>query len=282
MIVKEEIVWELDPSSRYDLHDAYGEKPHHEFVRADDDEKQLKFLRTWGPFAFELRATQGRNPLEFVRQQQYELKAWTRLFAAIEDSAGSHEPDSSRPWTSLRRCLIDVFRLNADGLAIPIRGQLGMPPGATFGEIEARLAHALDSELDRVCDSAVLSFPAPQLSDALVIERHGGERHVRAAPLFLGLRDALNVMVLQDIRSERPFSYCAECGRLIESETRHVRRFCDIRDRPCARKWTDRNWKSQKRHPERQKREQEAARAEKGKPIGSASRRNRTQKKGKS
>jgi hypothetical protein len=248
-IVKERIVWELDASSRYNLHGAYEKKPHHELIKANDDEKLLNFTRRWGPFALELRMTQGSSPLEFVRQQRHELLVWTRLFAAIENKSRNPEPDCSRPWTSLRQCLIEVFRLNASGLAIPICGRFGVTPDAMFGEIETCLGRASDNEIAWVCDLVVRSYPVPPLGDALVIERLRAEKHVRATPLFLGLRDALNGMILQDIRSRRPYSYCAECGRLIKSQTRHERRFCDITVRPCARRWTDRKWK--KDHPTR-------------------------------
>jgi hypothetical protein len=274
-IVDGMIVWEVSPSGRYDLLDAYRKEAHRQFIGADDDGKLLAFLRAWGPFAIELKAPSGRSSVEAVGRYRQELEAWTRLFAALDQPAN---PKDSSP----RQCLIELFRLIPDVFAIHTRELLRMHPNATFGEIEARLVNASREEFKRVRRFFVGSFPGAALANSLVIEESHTSTELRAGPEFVGLLHALNWMVYQDIYLRKPFSFCLECRRLIHSTTEHERRFCDISVRPCARRWTDRKWKADKRETERQEREQEAARARKGKLIGPVNRISRTPKKGKS
>jgi hypothetical protein len=248
------IIWELSPSGRYDLLDAYQDRAHLQFIGADDDGKLLAFVRKWGPVVLWLRTVHGQQPVEEVIQFRQELEAWTRLFAALDKPAYPRD-------FNLRKYVIELFRLIPDVLATPIRDKLRMPSTASSEEIETRLVSASKAEFENVCEIVVGSFPGALLANSLVIERSRTGTQLRASAKFVGLRDALNWMVYQDIYLRKPFAFCLECRRLIMPTSGHVRRFCRADDRPCARRWTDRNSKKEKRAEARKRRLADAARA---------------------
>jgi hypothetical protein len=229
--------WELNPAARYDLTAAYERAPHRQLILAADDKALQVFMRAWGPLTIALPAWTGEDSLAHVRSERDKLAAWVRLFVSIEES---DDP---------RAAAIALLRIDPESCAIPIRSRLGLAadPKARFdAELEARLTAASKAEVADVCEILAGAFPASR-GETLTVDRTQKHLHLRATVSFLGLWGALYWMVWQDLFRKRPFSFCVECGRLIQSQTQHERRFCTGSKSNCARKWTDREWKRKTR-----------------------------------
>jgi hypothetical protein len=228
--------WELDSASPYKPMEAYKDAPHRQFMQASDDSAIEAFVRAWGPLWIDGGDSPGESSLPKIRKERDTLIAWAELFAALKKS------------DYLRDAVIALLRLDPDPHSIAIRPCVGLPikSEATLSlELEDRLRTAPKVQIAYVCDYLVEAFPT--FGQTLRIARTRKEASVQATMRFLSLSFALYWMVWQDIFEDKPFVFCGVCGRLINSNSRHKRKFCDARDDSCAKKHADGDYKKEKR-----------------------------------
>ena len=234
----ETATWELSRTGKYGLLAAYQKAPHRQLVQAADDDALRAFVKAWGPLRMTLDpgVWAGSDPIPGYRRQRDLLRAWVLLLTAIRKNEGLHD------------AVVDLLRCDPEPFAKLILPQLGLANARFDKAAWERLADASKSEVLWICDYLVGSFPVTSLAHSFSIQQTRKGLHLAARPNFLGLMDALYWMVWQDIFRDNPFQFCVECGKLIPSTSRHVRRFCPD---GCAHRRTAREWQQRKREKEK-------------------------------
>jgi hypothetical protein len=229
-IENDTIHWQLDESGPYDLIRAYRQgRPHRDLITATTDDRLRAFVRRWGPLMSE--ANIGAHPVQCDRDVRDILTAVVRLIGAIGDR------------TLLRSRLLDLIRLR----------ELRLNQIQTFLDCTPRW-HEVCSNPEQWCESAS-STEVESLCEQFVNELYlGGTPRlivvkrkrrpvVRASLRISTLFDAIWWMVYEDILREEPFSFCRECGELIQREGRREWKFCPG---PCGKRHADRaSWRRQ-------------------------------------
>ncbi len=230
--------WELSKTGKYGLMAAYEKSPHRQLVLATNDNALRAFVKTWGPLRMTLDPDvwAGSDPIPVYRRQRDLLRAWVLLLTAIQKNDGLHD------------AVGDLLRHDPEPFAKQILPRLGLR-GAGFDEAAwERLAGASKKEIIWICEDLVGSFPLTSLPHGFAVKESRKGLCLSARPNFLGLMDAIYWMVWQDIFRDNPFQFCVECGKLIPSTSRRIRRFCPD---GCAHKRTGREWQQRKREKER-------------------------------
>lgn len=245
----EEAVWVLDPAKRYELVGAYIQEPHRELIGAKDDASLRNFVRRWGPLTYRLPHEQGVDLLSNYRHARDNLRAWADFLAAI-----------GKP-SKLHRATVELLRLDTDPFLLNVfaRHQLFFGPRDPALPVDnvllERISSLSVSDLRTLGEKLLQGFPLSwNLSqNKLILDKIRSGFVVRATIGFHSLEEALYWMIWQDILRKKPFTFCEECGRLIEQKNRHARKFCDDPDSNCAKKRTDRIWRRKKRRAEKGK-----------------------------
>ena len=236
----ETATWELSntKTGRYGLMAAYEKAPHRQFVQATNDDALRAFVKTWGPLRMTLDRDvwAGSDPIPVYRHQRDLFRAWVLLLTAIQKNDGLHD------------AVVGLLRHDPEPFAKQIQPRLGLPCAGFDEAAWERLAGASKTEIVWICEYLVGSFPVTSLAHSFAIGQTRKGLTLAARPNFLGLMDALYWMVWQDIFRENPFQFCVECGKLIPSTSRRIRRFCPD---GCAHRRTGREWQQRKREKEK-------------------------------
>lgn len=239
------VKWELSRTGAYDLMESYQRSPHLQLAEAKDDGALRAFVRAWGPLRTTLLDSEsGKDSVEDYRRERDRLAAEIRLVASI-----------TRP--ELRRSAllnaIESFgwRAYTDAPLIGLRHRVGIPWKGDLGfdpKLYQWAQHASEKEISEACAYLVSFLPITDYSLKLRVQRGRHGDVVRAWPGLSSLVDALHWMVWEDVYRERPFQFCAECGALFQSDTKHERLFCSTQ---CARRKTSREYERRKREKEK-------------------------------
>jgi hypothetical protein len=240
----ETATWELSQTGRYALLEAYQKGPHRQLATAADDEQLRTFVRAWGPLRARLGAWSGSDPIDSYRNERDRLAAIVKLLASVA------QPEHQR------EALLELVRLSERDLAFesvleglrlifPIPGEypLGFDPN-----IQSWIEEATQKDIQKATEHLVCNFPLRNSGGTFTVAKEGRRSVVRASLGIASLGEALEWMVWQDIFRDNPFQFCVECGKLIPSTSRHVRRFCPD---GCAHRRTAREWQQRKRDNER-------------------------------
>lgn len=235
------VKWELSRTGRYELLEAYAQKPHRQLVEAANDRALQAFVKAWGPLnSSELKAWEGSDSIANYRRERDTLQAWVRFLAAIET------PDY------LQDSILGLLRLLDKGQLIRLRGGLRIPgslEGGLDDELERRFARATESEIAYVCDYLATLFPMHAFPH-FVIDRVTKHPTVKAFSGVMSLTDALYWMVWQDIFMESPWQFCEECHKLFQPDFHHKRKFClpECAHRKAARESARRKREEERKH----------------------------------
>ena len=227
----DKLTYELSHAGWYGILDSYEDGPHLELLAANSDEAIGVFVRKWGP----LRQLSERveDSLSWYRSVRDLLTSIVRLIAATEKR------------TNQREELLTLIRLG-ESLYNPLPAFLRMRQGFEpfLDDPETWCENAPISEIDRLWVDFINHFPFVA-GPRFVVEGRGQNRVVRAGLFVNNLVEALQWMIWQDVYRKVPFEFCAECGKLIHSDNRHIHKFCP--GGVCARRKTDREHKRKAR-----------------------------------
>lgn len=232
------VSWELSPTGKYDLLTAYEKQPHRQLIKATDDRGLKNFVRAWGPLTFGIGGDARRASLASIRRDRDFFRAWINLIDAINAPANPVE------------ALIAFLKLSPDPYAIKVRSMLELSARAEDkldDDCYQKLLNSPRSRIYNICRFVLGANSAP--SPTFDIHETGNGAVVRANLGINSLIDALRWMVYQDVFTEKPIQFCAECGNLIDTNTKHKRKFCGA---VCAQRVSSRNWQRKDRRRSKQ------------------------------
>lgn len=227
--------WELSRTGRYSFSEAYQMTPHRQLIRAKDDESLRGFVKAWGPLSHVLNDWSGSDPLKTYRTERDRLTALVRLIASVR------EPETQRsallelakapPTDGYKWAVVWGLARRSAQLPVP-----NLP--------REWLVAATPKQLEIVTETVISAFAAPFAATKFTAEPKGGSYSLKASLNLKSLPRALNWMVWHDLYNNRPMQFCVECRDLIDSTTKHAKRFCSPE---CAHRKTAREWQRKKR-----------------------------------
>jgi hypothetical protein len=234
------VKWELSRTGRYELLEAYAQRPHRQLIEAGDDVALQAFVKAWGPLnSLELKAWEGGDSVANYRRERDTLQAWVRFLASIES------PEY------LQASILGLLRLFGKGQFIWLRRRLGIGSleGGFDSDMEKRLASATESEIADVCNYLGRIFPL-QAFPHFVIDRTGKNSILGASSGVTSLTTALYWMVWQDVFMGSPWQFCEECHKIFQPDFRHKRKFClpECAHRKAARESARRKRDEERKH----------------------------------
>jgi hypothetical protein len=219
--------YELSPNRSYALIDAYQDGPHRELIAAQSDDALRIFVRKWGPLRW--LTMQGQDSLAWYKSARDLLATTVRLIVATEQGI------NQRPE------LLTLIRLGEFAFnSLPTFLRLRQDWEPFLDDPETWFQNAPESDVDLLCTQFLDQYPITA-GPRFFVEGRGKKRMVRAGLFVNNLMEALLWMVWQDVYRKAPFEFCAECGKLIQSDNRHTHKFCP--GGSCARRRTDREHK---------------------------------------
>jgi hypothetical protein len=239
----ETATWELSPTGRYSLLEAYQKAPHRQLATATDDEQLRAFVKAWGPLRWSLNAWSGSDPIANYRNERDRLEAIVKVLAAV-----------AQPVTQ-RDVLLDLVRLSArdsvfEFIMTGLRNIFPIPgkcPAGFDPNIQPWIEGATQSDVQKAIEHLACNLPLMRLGPTFTVVKEGGRSVVRASLGIDTLGQALEWMIWQDIFQERRFQFCERCRKLFIPDSRHAMKFCDER---CAHLEAARKYAQRKRGKE--------------------------------
>ena len=246
---RDTLTWELSGES-YDVLDEYHREPHRDLIAAVDDNALRVFVRKWGPLRSSTRMKTGTDHIVWYREFRDYLAAIVRLLDAIEEPS------------ALRAALLGLIRLGDFPLNQLNTILAFRPRGKHSEDLEMWCESAPFCEIEQLSVYLLNEYSLGCGDPRFIVVRLGRGYAVRATLFIEALFQALLWMVWQDVFERKPFRFCLECQRLIRSNNRHARKFCD--DRPCGRRKHDREGKRKVRAKQKEQGLRQSSRAQSG------------------
>lgn len=208
--------------------------PHRQLIRAKNDETLRAFVKAWGPLSPVLNEWSGSDPIKAYRTERDRLTAFVRLCASV----GEPETQRSALLELANAPPTDVLKW-ATVWGLARRNAQIPPPNLPL----KWLVTATPKQLVIVAETVVSAFAAPFAPTKFTAEPKGNTYSLRASLNLKSLSRALSWMVWHDLYNDRPIQFCVECRDLIDSQTKHAKRFCSPE---CAHRRTAREWQQRK------------------------------------
>ena len=231
----DELHCSLEPEKTYDLAEAYGDKPHFHFMRADSDDELRRFICAWGPLYIpngQIPAdTTVRLPLSLCRAYQRRMNSVVRALTAFRLGTGEREALEELLAAILTAAQGELdpyflirFRITGDVLEWARK--------ISITDVRAATNHLIDNVL------------TPMFHLRLALRHSGNRRVVEAGWTFMNLEEALRWMIWYDEFNERPIICCAECLEIFRGDSARARKYCSD---TCGHKATARKAMRKKR-----------------------------------